>query len=451
MDIFCIPYRGEYILYFPFHHTVLLGNAALANLIFDAAHGQASALRRLHDALGAKYDDIWVDIPLEHALRSHKQPEPFCPTRVSLFLTEDCTLRCKYCYAYGGRSHRSMPWNIVTGVIDILFNNAIVARQQTVAVNFHGGDVGAVWPLFVQAREYLRKKEGILGIRAVTSVGTNGVLDETQQRWLTENIDSATLSIDGPPVIHDSQRHFPDGSPSSGFVLKTMRHFDRVKFSYGIRSTITADSVSHMAAIAYYLCTNSTAKRVQMEPMFPQGRAASESIKAPRAQEFINNFRKAQKVASAFDKTLAYSGARLDVLTNIFCKACDDSCVVTPSGMITSCYEVASAEDSLAETFFFGRYDPLTRKFVLDEDQRKHLLELSVLHKSQCKDCYCKWHCAGDCPVKGLFAQGMATSAPPDRCLINRELTKDQLVATLKNTTGIGSKALARIPTGQAI
>jgi uncharacterized protein len=213
--------------------------------------------------------------------------------------------------------------------------------------------------------------------------------------------------------------------------MKTMEHFDQVKFRYAMRSTITAESVSRMDEIAHFLCTNSAAKRIQMEPMFPRGRAESGDVRAPDAHEFIDNFRKARNVAAGFGRTLSYSGARLDVLTNVFCKACGDSAVVTPSGDITSCYEVADAKDPLAPVFFFGRYDLQTRSFAVDEQRRARLFDLSVLDKPRCQDCFCKWHCAGDCPAKVLHAESAATRDLPDRCLINRELTKDQLVAAL--------------------
>jgi len=51
-------------------------------------------------------------------------------------------------------------------------------------------------------------------------------------------------------AIHDAQRILPNGSPSSGFVMKTVEYFDQVKFRNGIRSTITVDSVERVDEIA---------------------------------------------------------------------------------------------------------------------------------------------------------------------------------------------------------
>jgi sulfatase maturation enzyme AslB (radical SAM superfamily) len=142
MEIFSIPHEGRHILYLPFRHRVILGNAALVNLVQRANQGDATALQDLRDRLGG----LGLDEPRGHALCAQQQPGPFRPTSVSLLLTEDCTLRCNYRYTHGGKSRQAMPWEMVTGVIDTILDNAIAANRRSVTVNFHGGDAGAVWP-----------------------------------------------------------------------------------------------------------------------------------------------------------------------------------------------------------------------------------------------------------------------------------------------------------------
>jgi uncharacterized protein len=431
MEVFVIPHSDQYIIYFPFLYTILLGNAALVNIVNKASDGEESALRRLHEIIGDEQKSPQFAARERQSLCIRRSLVPFKPTSVSLFLTENCTLRCGYCYAHGGKSEKEMPWDTVSGVINETFRNAISSGQDTVSINFHGGDIGAAWPLFVRTREYLRYKEKLHRIRVVTSVGTNGVLDLKQRSWLIQNIDSATISLDGPPDIHDFYRRFRDGRPSSCFVLDTLRHFDKTKFKYGIRTTITSRSVARMEEIVSYICENSAAVNIKIEPMFPYGRADGADLRTPDSSEFVDNFRKAREVALAYDRRLSYSGARLEVLTNAFCRACGDSCVVTPAGDITSCYEVADAKDPLADVFFFGRYDPRTRTLTVNEERRRRLNDLSVLDKEKCRNCFCKWHCAGDCPAKTLRAETTGNNNLSDRCFINRELTKDQLASAL--------------------
>ncbi len=60
------------------------------------------------------------------------------------------------------------------------------------------------------------------------------------------------------------------------------------------------------------------------------------------------------------------------------------------------------------------------------------LSELTVRRVPFCRDCFCKYHCAGDCPAKRLaaFSGGMPTRVS-GRCRISQELTKDQIIQSL--------------------
>jgi uncharacterized protein len=428
MEVFVIPHGERYLIYFPFQRTVLLGNAALVDLVGRVNAGEHGAREHLIQLLGAQLPTE-LDGARPSGLGQPRKPTPFSPTRATLLLTEDCTMRCRYCYGDGGKSRQSMPWDTITGVIDRLFDNAVALCHDRVSVTFHGGDVSAVWPLFVATREYLHSKEQALKIRVDTSVGSNGLLDPERRLWLTSSIGSATLSLDGPPDIQDMARPTADGRGTSETVMDTVAHFDRVGFRYGIRTTITAASVARMEEIVEYLCEHTRAIQLQMEPLYPHGRGSDADVPSPDA--FIDNFRRARDIARRYHRRLTYSGARLDVLTDIFCKACGDSCVVTPTGQLTSCYEVADASDPRSKLFFFGRFDPATRGFVVDNDRLNRLAALTVTNRAECHDCFCKWHCAGDCPAKVAARRPPEDGRMPARCLINRELTKDQLVATL--------------------
>jgi uncharacterized protein len=436
MEVFVIPHGERHLVYFPFQHTVFLGNAALVDLVGRASAGEAGAHEHLTRLLGSQLP-MGLDGDRPPGLGERRANTPFLPTRMTLLLTEDCTMRCRYCYANGGKSSRSMPWGTIAGVIDCLFDNAVALHRDRVSVTFHGGDVSAVWPLFVATREYLHSKEQALGIRVETSLGTNGLLDPEQRSWLTRHIDGATLSLDGPPDIHDALRRTPAGAGTSEVVMATVAHFDNVGFRYGIRTTITAASVTRLEEVVEYLCEHTQATHLQMEPLYPHGRGSGADVPSPGA--FVEGFRRARDIALRHHRRLSYSGARLEVLTDVFCKACGDSCVVTPTGELTSCYEVADASDPRSELFFFGRYDAATRRLLLDEDRLHRLATLAVTSRAECQDCFCKWHCAGDCPAKVAARQPTEDGEMPPRCLINRELTKDQLVATLADGEGTTS------------
>ena len=432
-DVFCIPYRDQYIIYLPLRGIIMLGNARLVNLLYQARLGDKTALKQLGVDESLVSDLFESEKMLKRLSRPKKIPT-FEPVSVSLFLTNNCTLRCRYCYAEGGNDTTQMSWDVVTGVLDQVLENVVSSRSPHMTVHFHGGgDVSSAWSLFVRAREYLGEITAPHSITVRTSVGLNGMLNPEQRKWVTQNIDNATVSIDGPPDVQNFQRPRPDGGPSFPIVSETIRAFDEANYSYGIRSTITAESVSRMAEAVSYFCEHFKVQSIKVEPMYPRGRGATSQVRPPDAVEFVEGFREARAIARDAGRDLIYSGARLEVVTNVFCQAAGESCGITPDGWITGCYEVLRPDDPLSDRFFYGRYDRQSRRLIVDDERRQRLFELSVEHKPFCEKCFCKWHCAGDCPAKSSLAGGMLSPDSPDRCYINRELTKDQITEALNS------------------
>jgi uncharacterized protein len=431
-DVFCLPHGPGFIVYLPLLGIALHANGAFVNLLERALQGEQDARTTLD--MGDSFLDLLDQSDQRRAsLVAATPPGPFAPTSVSLFLTHDCTLRCLYCYADGGSSKFHMPLDIVTGVLSRVLENVLQQGSHELTVHFHGGgDVSAAWPLLTQTRRYLSDITRPHNISVRTSIGLNGVLNPGQRQWIVDNIDSATVSLDGPPEIQDMHRPTQNGGPSSSLVYETLQAFDKARFTYGIRSTITDLSVSHMEQIVAFVCDHFGALRIKLEPMFSRGRATHARTGPPDAGLFVEGFRRALVKAKSAGRELIYSGVRLDVLTSTFCQASGESCAVTPEGMVTSCYEVLDQGDPLAGTFFYGRYDAGQQAFVVDESRRARLRQLSVLNKPLCKTCFCKWHCAGDCPVKSLHVESTDHREYSDRCRITRELTKDRLVESLQ-------------------
>lgn len=425
--VFCLPYRGKYIIYFPLRRTIMSANAELVNLLVQSRMGDSESLKKL--GLDQQFiDELFESEDQYNHLTRPRQIPRFCPTSVSLFLTSRCTLRCTYCYANGGDRSLDMPLETAQAVLENIVANAR-EKNRWVVVNFHGGgDLGAAWPLFTEARDYLGKLTKDDEIQVQTTAGLNGFLNDDQRRWVIENINQVTVSVDGPQEIHDLHRPTADGGSSFPVVYDTLKYFDRAGYPYGIRTTVTADSVHCMDEIVEYFCQHFSCKNIKIEPMFHRGRSVRSGVQPPKAVDFIRNFRRARKKALSYGTEIIYSGARLESLTSIFCQAAGDSCAVTPEGIITSCYEVLSPDDPLAEIFFYGRFDHQSHEFVIDEEKRKHLFSLNVLNKPFCAKCFCRWNCAGDCPVKSIHHQQCSGVSEPDRCRINQAITRDQLI-----------------------
>ena len=430
-DIFYIPHENDqFIVYIPFKGIIALGNNALVRLFQKANSGDKTALQKL----GITEQFFLKENSSERAIKYGKPQNhlsKFVPESVSLFLTNNCPLRCLYCYAEGGKNKLNMPWDIVTGILDEIAENVVSAGSKKMTVNFHGGgDVTSAWGLLVRTRKYLQEIADRNDIQLNTSIGLSGVLQDKQCQWIIQNINGATVSLDGDPD-NNIHRILANGNPSFPYVDATLKRFDKAEYNYGLRCTVTEDTVLEMEHIVRFFCENYLVKHIMVEPMFPVGRANTTGVRSPSAQQFVEQFRKAHSVAQSFGRTLIYSGARITTLSNSFCQATNDSCAVTPEGWITSCYEVLDVDNPSSHVFFYGRYNRETRRMEVDDKRRKNLFNLTVLNRPGCSTCFCKWHCAGDCPVKALQSEVLEESEYPDRCYINRMLTKDQLLENL--------------------
>lgn len=429
-ELYVIPDGEDYILYAPFERSILLVNKAAIRILQDLKKGIKNHLN-LNSSFFKQLIKAGILVTGKKAhqgMRFQENQTDFDPEGVSLFLTTRCSMRCIYCYSNGGENPKVMPWETAKATIDWIINHVALRGKNRFCVSFHGGgEVTTAWALMKRCVEYVHQQAISYKITARIEAGLNGVMDSPMVDWIVENLDGATISLDGLPEVQNLQRPLSNGRGSFDLVSATLRRLDIKGFNYGIRSTVTNESLERLVDSVGFICKNFGAKTIHVEPFFLAGRALGNNLSQVDPQRFVEEYRKALRLARTYNKKLTYSGARFNIITNIFCKAAGDSFAITPDGFVTSCYEVSDPEDPRVSLFFYGRFVHQTGQFEFDHEKIQRLRSLTVENKSYCKNCFCKWHCAGDCPAK-LELQGDAwdPSTSP-RCYINQELTKDQI------------------------
>jgi uncharacterized protein len=428
-ELFVIPHGGDYILYAPFEEALFLVNEAAVSALRDVKHG----VRRLADRSPAFFQHL-LDSGVVHEGARHPAPrarpprrEVFDPDGVTLLLTTGCTMRCLYCYSSGGDAPRTMPWDTARRAIDWIVDHVSARGRTRFFLNFHGGgEVTTAGELLRRCVEYGRERARVRGLEIRVESGLNGVMSGAMLDWVIRNLDGATVSLDGLPDVHDLQRPLAAGGGSFERVSAALKEMDARGFRYAIRTTVTRLGLDRLADSVELMSGTFGARTIQVEPFFPVGRALEEGLQPVDPDAFVREYREARRRARAHGKELKYSGARLDTLSNVFCKASGQSFAVTPDGFATSCYEVADPGDPRSELFFFGRLDAQSR-FAFDAGRLSALRALVVENKPFCKNCFCKWHCAGDCPAKLALSGDPLDPSRSPRCHVNRELTRDQL------------------------
>lgn len=440
-EVFTLPYGDQVIVYAPLLSVVMVVDQVANNILADLYHGTFVQA----DADNAEFISTLMDLhlvngPSGELHRDGDHKPPFAPREVTLFLTTACNLRCLYCYANGGESPRLMDATLACRAVDFVRDNARREQADHFVVGFHGGgEPTAAWDLLVQVVEYASSLASSATPKARFAIATNGVMPAEHAAWLAAHVHDINVSLDGLSEVQNRLRPHAAGVDSFAPVATTLDIFTAANLAFGVRMTVDRESLPHLEAAVRFLIERTSVRTIHAEPVFMCGRSLRSGMTLPDADAFCQEFLRLYPLLADKGVELYYSGARRNLVTDIFCKAAGEAMAITPEGDVTSCYEVCSRHDPRAATFFIGRYDTGCNRFVFDEDRLSALRRLTVSACPECSDCFCKYHCAGDCPAKRAYAQDTTRAY---RCHINRTLTRAQIVRLLTSGSGTAQYAL---------
>ncbi len=365
-------------------------------------------------------------------INNHTQ---WAPTSATFSNTQKCSLRCKYCYAEGGRlEDLDLPWQVAKAAIDLIVNNAKL-QQENPSINFLGeGEATASWHIFKDIVEYFQELCKKNNFTPTISLSTNGVFSPSKRDFIANNCTHLNFSLDGLRKVHDENRVFPDGSGSFDRVIATMKELESRGKTCNIRSTVTAAGSSMLNDFVQFVGENLRCKSIHFEPVFDATAVTNlkGQIENIDAQKFVDNFRDARRVAAKFGIEVYYSGAAMKY-RETFCGAGNASnFLVTTRGIVTSCNEVLQPSDTRAELFHYGHWNQEAGKFIVKQEVIDRLAGLNVHEMPKCQGCIAKYNCGGDCYAKSASMNGSPASAGyTERCYITRELLKDNLLFRL--------------------
>ena len=431
--IYSIPLRDKFIVYKPLARLAFMANQAMVNFIDSLQSGEEDSWRgengEAHHFL--KTIGFFDPAPPPHLLLEER---PFKPSIAVLFTTTACNFRCIYCYASGGEnSVQTLPFKIGCRAIDHVCRNAQENGEDHFTIAFHGGgEPTLAKDNFEKLIEYSQAK----GYPCDLTVTTNGHWTDDQRDWVLTNLNSVSLSLDGTSSVHDRQRPLASGQGTHKIVFRTIREMDKQSFPYGIRMTVIDESIDQLPESIDFLCRETGCRTFQVEPAFDHGRARLSGSALSNDDRFAEALMEAYGIAASFGRHLYYSGARPQVITTSFCQALDRALIVSPDGLLTSCYEIYSSEHTLAPDFFFGSLSEDGR-LAIDHEVRQKLNGKLKERRGLCTDCFCYWHCAGDCPSKTVTPEKDGHLQFGRRCDLNRTITRELLTQYINDAGGI--------------
>jgi uncharacterized protein len=336
-----------------------------------------------------------------------------------LHVTNDCNLRCPYCYLHKTRD----PMHEATGraAVEAIVNSAVRHGFPAVKIKYAGGEASLNADLVLTLQAYARELTARHGLELHATVLTNGVAIPARlvEALVAEDI-KVMISLDGVGASHDVQRPSVTGKPSFRSVERTIARLTRLGIAPHLSITIT----------------NRNAAGVADAVRFALDRDLTFSLNFFRDNECAVTFDdlqyEEQGMIAALRSAFAVIEERLprwSILGSILdrgqliqprqhsCGVGRDYVVIDQRGRVAKCH--MEIERSLGDVF---RDDPLE---LVRRDTRT-VLNLAVEQKEGCRDCSWRHWCSGGCSVATFRATGRYDIKSPN-CNIYKAIYPDAL------------------------
>lgn len=310
---------------------------------------------------------------------------------LALSVTEDCNLRCRYCYARGGESSASMSWITARRAIDLM-----AECFQGFKIQFTGGEPLLNLDLIEKAMAYL----GEAGLEVPCQVQTNATLITPDVAERLQSLKIAVgVSLDGPALVNDALRPFPDGTGSTGSALRGILALREEGIRVGVTCVLSSANAGTLAGLVDLLSYLGNVEGIAMDFLRPVGRASrSMQPKAAIAARGIEEaIKRADLIAEMGGRRIRFR--EIERMKGTLCREEErlhhcyfDSCrslVVLADGRSYVCPSLLNPNLGLGEINAPGFADGL-----LDRMAAARCL---VQAPQVCQICPDRWLCGGPC------------------------------------------------------
>jgi len=444
MELYTIPIPNAdqdntYIIYRPLQGLAFIGNQAMADMAKSLVEDPIRPMDNDVHAFLEKVGFLDPDPPM---------PQPpalgdFNPKGLTLLMTNQCQLRCTYCYAAAGDSPRQ-HLSLETGyaAIDYTYENLKRLNYPKFHISLHGGGEPTFpWKTMRDLVAYAKEKP----IPTEISLTSNGVWSKQQTQWIMAYIDFVGISMDGSTQTQDTQRPMASGKASSRWVMQTLRELEANHRPYRLRLT-AMPPFDRLLEDIRFLCENTHCQRMQVEAAFSTGRGVGYQYKLDEGMQFLQAFFAAQRLAEQYGRELRCVGSEVGKITSVPCGSPFNTLIVTPQNNLVACFEVVNDSHPLAELATIGRITP--QGVEIDEEARLRLRQTIAERRASCRDCFCYWSCAGGCLPRTLSPGPDSHLEHGVHCELKRTMQREMLLKHIAAGNGLRKRTPQRSAAG---
>lgn len=314
--------------------------------------------------------------------------EPSRKLGIWLHVTNQCNLRCTYCYL--GKTSEVMTSETGRKTLDSLIDSAQQQGMKEIALKFAGGEALLEWPLVEELYYYALEKTKDTDIVIQPIILSNGTpLTPKVAQLLKQHGFQVALSLDGLSEAHDKQRPFVNGRGSFAKVEQGLALLQEYEIPFNVSIVVTALNLPHLPQLFEYLLVRKAPFTLNF---FRDNPLANDGLTVDNP-ELIAGLRQAYATLEANLPDYSLMGAvldrvQLDAPHRHACGAGVNYVVVKHTGEIASCQMLMHKPAGK-----IGQGDPIK---IIREGE---LQNLPPEQKKGCADCRWRYVCAGGCPI----------------------------------------------------
>lgn len=358
-------------------------------------------LRGLGLVAGEDEDQPAAPKPSDEAQSPSRKPE-FPVVSISLFLAQECNMRCVYCYGQAGEyaDRGMMDESTAFKAVEWLVANSGSALK--LHITFFGGEPLLNFPLLRKVVAYAKQKAADKGKEITFGLTTNGsLLTDEVIAFLKEEKINPLISFDGPPDYQNRQRPFKDGSGSYDRVRANVQKLRGIYPSVMARATLLDDADPFAVKEGVLQAGFTSFKMYPASPVLLSacpaepaadgaGKARQERMVAFRrreAEELLVAIRERRMAEYGFGIALQSLAALVFGRKRYYCCTVGKTCLaISVNGDIYPCHRFTGLPDMRQGNIV---------DYVAGEINDYHRAVVNTL--PACRSCYARNDCGGGC------------------------------------------------------
>jgi uncharacterized protein len=345
---------------------------------------------------------------------------PPCFDVLDLHLLDGCNMACDYCYNCANEYGQRLGISEIESAVNYMSDHSL---GESVRVHFMGGEPTLAWSALTHSVDYSRRIFSERGVGVAFSITSNGIWNDKQFKFINDNFQRVTISIDGKKDLHDRYRVDSLGKGTFERVFKTTNLISQNEnIELRISATVSSDAVERLSETALFLCESFPNATICVEPLRMDtviGKACR--AKSPDMRRFLMEYLSALKVVRRETGRGNFITSFLNIScgnSSRYCSASGSNFIVTPSGMITACGGSTHKDFPGADIFMYGEISG--SKVVFSENKYLNLTRCDCNAVEKCRDCFAKFICRGGCLSRKVHMEDFSHNAS-EHCDVIRE------------------------------